>query len=374
MLQSAPAVLALRSAVAASPAPRSLLVCSGGEEGGIYGASWDVESGAIGPMSQLAKGDSPAFVAMAQDRGRTFAYVVSEATGRRAAVSAFAVDTQTHALQRINMQPSMGDGPTHVSVSPDHRVVAVANYAGAGMTTYRVERNGGLSAPVSHVSYEGHGPNAGRQEHAHAHSVRFTADGRFLLVSNFGLDQILVYRVHGRTGRVTPNAVPLWSAVPGSGARHIAFHPNGRWIYSLNELNSTIDLLKWDGDAGRITLAGNVSSLPEGFPQGKAFSGEIAISPDGRNLYVGNRVASDTIAVFRVDGDGSLLTLVQLASNGGKNTRHFAIDPTGRWVVLCNVASETVVVLERSRTTGELSGPVHTYPLRTPMWVGFVPS
>jgi 6-phosphogluconolactonase (cycloisomerase 2 family) len=168
--------------------------------------------------------------------------------------------------------------------------------------------------------------------------------------------------------------VPAWNAAPGSGSRHIAFHPNGRWIYSLNELDSSVDILKWNGETGRIALAGNVSSLPEGFPKGTAFSGEIVISPDGRNLYIGNRVASDTIAVFRVDADGAELKLVQLASNGGQNTRHFLVDPTGRWLVLCNVASGTVVVLERSRATGTLSMPVHTYPLRTPMFAGFVPA
>jgi 6-phosphogluconolactonase (cycloisomerase 2 family) len=372
---SAGGVFALHgaSALAAAPAPHSLLLCSGGEAGGIFSAGWDPANGDIGTMVQVAKVDSPAFLAFGTMRSGVFAYVVSEADGPRATVSAFAVDRRTNALRLLNVQPGVGDGPTHISVSPDGGVVAIASYSGHSMTTYRVERDGSLSPPVSHIQYTGHGPNAGRQQSAHAHSVRFTADGRFLLVSNFGLDQILIYRVNRNTGELTPNDVPVWSAVPGSGSRHIAFHPNGRWIYSLNELNSTVDILKWDGEAGRITLVGNVSSLPKDFPQDTAFSGEIVISPDGRNLYIGNRVASETIAVFRIDADGAKLKLVQLASNGGKNTRHFTIDPAGRWLVLCNIASGTIVVLQRSSATGMLSAPVHTYPLQMPMFAGFVP-
>lgn len=220
----------------------------------------------------------------------------------------------------------------------------------------------------------GHGPNPDRQESAHAHSARFTSDSRFLLVNNFGLDQILIYRVDPLTAVLTPHSTPVWAAKPGSGPRHIAFHPNGRWIYCLNELDSTVEILQWDSKAGTVTSAGRVSSLPKNFPPGKAFSGEIQVSPDGRNLYIGNRVASDTMAVFRIEKAGGGLTLIQLANNGGRNTRHFAIDPTGRWLILCEIASNTVVILERSASTGRLSEPVHTYPLESPMFVGFLPN
>jgi len=370
----APALLFVREAMAVPSSPRRVLLCSAAKAGGeIYSATWDPASGALGVLQKSVAITNPTFMAFARIAGNTYAYAVSEATGAGATVSAFAADPTSGVLRLINTQSSEGDAPTHVSVSPDARTLAVANYNGGSITTYRIDGHGAISSPVSHIQYTGHGPNPKRQESAHAHSVRFTADGRFLLVNNFGLDQILIYRVNQGTAEITPHTIPLWSTTPGSGPRHIAFHPNGRWIYCLEELDSSVDILQWDGKAGRLTPVSRVSSLPKDFPQGIAFSGEIAVSPDGRNLYIGNRVASDTIATFRIDHDGGALTLIQLASNGGKNTRHFAIDPTGRWLMLCDVASNSVVILERDAKTGELSAPIHTYSLESPMFADFLP-
>ncbi|SEB38930.1 lactonase family protein [Terriglobus roseus] len=359
----------------AQPSAGRVLLCSTAKAGGvIQSATWNSATGEIGTLHESAKIVSPAFMAFDRTGGEDRVYVVSEANGSKAIVSAFAADPTTGALQLINTQSSGGDGPTHVATSPDGRMLALANYSGGSITTYRIDSRGALSTPVSHIQYMGHGPNPDRQESAHAHSARFTSDSRFLLVNNFGLDQILIYRVDPLTAVLTPHSTPVWAAKPGSGPRHIAFHPNGRWIYCLNELDSTVEILQWDSKAGTVTSAGRVSSLPKNFPPGKAFSGEIQVSPDGRNLYIGNRVASDTMAVFRIEKAGGGLTLIQLANNGGRNTRHFAIDPTGRWLILCEIASNTVVILERSASTGRLSEPVHTYPLESPMFVGFLPN
>jgi 6-phosphogluconolactonase (cycloisomerase 2 family) len=368
-------MLLVDRAMLAQSVPHRLLLCSEAKAGGrICSATWNSSNGEVGSIQTAAMVKNPAFLAFARIAGGSFTYAVTELNGAEAVVSAFAADLDTGSLRLINTQPSGGDGPTHVSVSPDARVLAVANYNGASITTYRIDGRGALSAPVSHIQYKGHGPNANRQESAHAHSVRFTPDGRFLLVNNFGLDQILIYQVDRDTAEIKPHTIPVWSTTPGSGPRHIAFHPNGRWIYSLNELDSSVDVLQWDGNAGRLTSTGRVSSLPKGFPPGTAFSGEIETSSDGRNLYIGNRVASDTMAVFRVERDGGALNLIQLANNGGKNTRHFAIDPTGRWLILCEVASNSIVVLERDPGTGRLSAPVHTYSFESPMFAGFVPA
>jgi 6-phosphogluconolactonase len=365
----------LDQALEAQPATGRILLCSAARAGGaIHSAAWNSANGEIGTLHEAVKVVSPAFMAFARIAGNTYVYAVSEANGSKAIVSAFAANPDSGELRLINTQPSEGDGPTHISVSPDARVLALANYTGGSITTYRIDGRGALSAPVSHIQYSGHGPNPDRQESAHAHSARFTPDGRYLLVNNFGLDQILIYRVDLRTAEVTPHTTPVWLAKPGSGPRHIVFHPNGQWFYCLNELDSSVSILRWNNGEGLITPAGRVSSLPKDFPPGTAFSGEIQVSPDGRNLYIGNRVASDTMAVFRIDKAGSALTLIQLASNGGRNTRHFTIAPTGRWLILCEIGSNSVVVLERSASTGRLSAPVHTYPLDSPMFVGFLPT
>lgn len=335
---------------------------------GIYVADWNAQTGALGPFTLAAQLAAPTFLALRQSGSRTFLYSVSETAGQGAVVSSFAVARDAASLRKIASQPTLGDDPTHLSVMPDGRCLAVANYTGGSVTSYRLGADGSISAPVSHLEYPGHGSNAERQTKSHAHSAQFSPDGRFLLVNDLGLDAIHVYRVDAETAKLTPLEPPVWTARAGSGPRHIAFHPNGRWIYSVNELDSTVDILRWHEETGRIKGQGHVSTLPAGFAPNTAFAGEILVSADGRNLYVGNRIAAETIAMLDISGDGAELRLNQLASNGGKLTRHFALDPTGRWMLVANQGSGTVVVLERDAATGKLSVPRHTYPLDSVMF------
>lgn len=346
-----------------------LLGTTGKVSKGIYSARWHVATGELGPITLAAAVSSPSFLAVRRAGASTFVYAVSEAGGADAKVTAFRYEADQETLWvKMDEQSSEGDGPTHLSVSPDGRVLALANYDGGSATSYRLGADGSLSAPVSHFQYSGHGPDASRQQRPHAHSAAFSPEGNFLLVNDLGLDRIHVYKVSRGTGALVANDPPFWAARPGSGPRHIAFHPNGQWLYSVNELDSTVDILRWNARDGSISTKGFVSTLPADFPPKKAFAGEIVMSADGKNLYVGNRVGAETIAVFDVADGGSSLRLTQLASNGGKLTRHAALDPTGRWMLLSNQGSSSLVVLERDRATGRLSEPRYTYALDTVMF------
>jgi 6-phosphogluconolactonase len=337
---------------------------------GIYGASFRFSTGELGPISLVTELSSPTFLAQhASSRGH-YIYAVSE-TDDGGKVSAFLLTNPT-TLQLLNDQLSQGGGPTHLSVSADGRSLALANYGGGSTTSYHLEENGSLSTAVSHFQYAGTGPNHDRQEKPHAHSAQFSPDGRFLLVNDLGLDCIHVYHVDPATAKLTPADPPEWRSRAGVGPRHIVFHPNGRWLYSVNELDSTVDLLHWDKRNGRITASSHVSTLKEGFPPNTAFAGEIAISADGKFVYVGNRIAENSIAVLNVNPEDGTLKLQQLADNGGKVTRHLVIDPTGRWMLLSNQGSGAIVVLARDPATGRLSEPKHTYPLDTAMFAMFV--
>lgn len=372
LLPAAPVALSLRAQSNTRTAARTahvLLGTAGKVSKGIYIAPWNSATGEMGPITLAAALPAPAFLAIRHSGDRTFVYAVSEVEGADAKVTAFRYDaTKQNALEKINDQSAGGDGPTHVSVSPNGRVLALANYTGGSATSYHLALDGALSPAVSHFQYSGHGPDAGRQQRPHAHSAAFAPDGRFLLVNDLGLDRISVYKVDSATGSLTPNEPPFWTARPGTGPRHIAFHPNGRWLYSVNELDSTVDILQWNAKQGTLEAKGFVSTLPADFPAKKAFAGEIVISKDGRNVYVGNRVGADTIAVLNVGQDGAALSLAQLANNGGKLTRHIALDSEGRWMLLSNQTSGQIVVLERDQTTGRLSEPRHTYALDTVMF------
>ena len=340
---------------------------------GIYAAPFDPATGALGPMTLAAEIPAPTFLALHRSAGRTVLYTVSEVDSPAACVAAFVVTGGEPRLTPLNRQPSEGTGPTHLSLTHDGRALAVANYGGGSVTTYRLAADGTISAPVSHLRYAGSGPNHDRQGAPHAHSAQFSPDGRFLLVNDLGLDRIDIYRVDDATAAITPATPPFWTARPGAGPRHVAFHPNGHWLYSVNELDSTVDQLQWNASAGTLTPLSRISTLPPGIPPNSTGAGEILCSPDGRHLYVGNRVISQTLAAFEIDPASGALTLAQITANGGKTTRHFALDPTGRWMLLANQDSGSIVVLARDPATGRLSEPRHTYPLDSAMFTLFLP-
>ena len=359
------AALSLRTssaAVHAASVKRVFIGTTGKVSKGIYTASWNASTGEIGATSLAAEVQNPSFLAM--ERGAL--YACSEAGGDSAKATAYAITPS--GLRKLNEQSSLGGGTTFISAR--NNGVFVANYRGS-VTSFHKGADGSLSKPVSHYHFEGSGPNHERQEHAHAHSALPSPDGRFLLVNDLGLDRIVVYRLNARTSELAPNDPPYFSARPGVGPRHLAWHPNGKWLYSVNELDSTVDLLDWNGSTGTLTQRSFASTLEPNFPKNTAFAGEIVLSADGRFLYVGNRVASDTIAVLSVDQGSGILKLEQLASNGGKNTRYCTLDPTGRWMLLCNQDSDTLVVLERDRATGRLSEPKGTYSLDKPQCILF---
>jgi 6-phosphogluconolactonase len=340
---------------------------NGGTSKGIYTATWDPVKGEIGPLELVAEMDNPTFLALG--RHARFLYAVSEVEAARAVVAAYSIGARGK-LAKLNSQPTLGGGPTHLSVHPGGGSVFVANYGGGSVTSYRVDAQGALSEPVSHFQYEGSGLNHDRQSKPHAHCASVTRDSKFLLVNDLGLDRIVVYKVNAETSEITPNDPPFWSARPGSGPRHLTFHPNGRWVYSVNELDSTVDVLAWDPVKGVLTAQSHLSTLPPDFPKNTAFAGEILVSPDGKFVYVGNR-RHESIAVLQVNAATGNLSLEQLAPNGGENTRHIAMDPGGKWIVASNQDSGNLVVFSRDPQTGRLSRPVHSYSLEQPMCTVF---
>lgn len=340
---------------------------------GILTAGWNAQTGEIGPMTLAAEVPSPTFLAQfRRPSGENFLYAISEAGGSMAKVTAFHVEQATGKLLLLNSVPTRGGGPAHVSVSPDGHTVLTANYGGGSVSSFRVAANGSLSEAVSHFQYTGSGPNKSRQDKPHTHSAVTSPDGRFVLVNDLGLDRIFLYKLDPATSEMTPCDPPFWSGRPASGPRHIAWNTNGRVVYSANELDSTVDVLAWNGAPGSLRTLQTVSSLPPGFAPGKAFVGEIVTSADGRNVYAGNRVADDTVAVFNIDRDSGQLIQAQLAPSGGKNCRHITLDPSDRWMVISHQTSNDLTVLARDTASGKLAPAKNTYPVNKPMCVVFV--
>jgi 6-phosphogluconolactonase len=372
VLRSLPALSLLPRALYAHAAtPHSGLFIGtgtgkGSDSKGIYLADWNSSTGAIGSFTLAAALESPTFLALGP-RGRQL-YAISEAPEGH--VTAFALRGQgdARALDRINAQSSEGSGPAHISVSGES--LFVSNYGGGSLTSYKIEASGAISGAVSHFQTSAV-DTLPLHAQPHIHEATPAPDGRWLLVNDLGSDRIWIYKIDPATGALTPSAPAFWQGRLKSGPRHLVFHPNGRWVYNINELDSTIDHLLWNPKQGTLTTIGTfVSTLAADFPKDTAFASEIITSSDGRFVYVGNR-RNETIAKLDVNPVSGKLTLSQLMPHGGKSARHITLDPSGRFLLVACQDSGGIVVLGRDSTTGRLSEPIHTYPIDSPQCLIF---
>jgi 6-phosphogluconolactonase len=322
---------------------------------GIYAFRFDDRSGALTPLGLVAETPSPSFLTASANGRFVFAVNELQTYGGQpsGSVTSFAVDQATSKLTEISVQPSGGAGPCHLALDRTGRYLAVANYSGGNFAVFPVGADGRLQGATSVVDGRGTAPPSAKPL---GHAVGFDAANRFLLTADKGLDRVLVYRFDASTGNVRPHSPPAAVLPAGAGPRHYAFHPGGRWLFSIDELSSTITSFGWDAKQGRLTLLGSVPTRPSGVTGGT--TAEIAVHQSGRFVYGSNR-GHDSIAVFRV-GDNGLLTLVEHESTRGQTPRNFAIDPSGRWLIAANQRSNTLAVFSIDQQTGALSpvGPL----------------
>jgi 6-phosphogluconolactonase len=354
-------VLALLTVVAAAPstaAAATRVVYIGTYTGeaskGIYAFKFDDSSGALTPIGLVAETPSPSFIIASADGRFVFAVNELEKYEEGAAggsVTSFAVDKASSKLTQLSVQPTKGASPCHLALDRTGRYLAVANYSGGNYSVFPVGQDGKLQPAVSVVHGEASAADSSRPVKPLGHAVWFTTDNKFLIASDKGLDQILVYRFDASTGKLTPGQPPAVSLPAGSGPRHFAFHPNGRWVFSIAELAGTITTLSWDAKAGTLTPMGSVSTTPAGVKTDS--TAEIAVHPSGRFVYGSNR-GHDTIGAFSVGADGAL-TPVEFESTRGKIPRNFALDPSGRWLIAANQRSSTLAVFSIDQKTGALS-------------------
>jgi 6-phosphogluconolactonase len=340
---------------------------------GIYVAQFDPSTGQLAALQLAAETKNPTFLAL--DPTRRFLYAVNEIGDfdkkGNGAVSAFSVEPQTGKLTFLNQQASGGSGPCHLAVSDTHNCVLAANYGSGSVVVLPVEADGRLQAPSATVQHRGSSVNRERQEGPHAHFITWDPVNRFVLTCDLGLDKVLVYRLEEHPLSLTPNDAPFFAVKAGSGPRHLAFHPNGRIAFLLNELSSTLTVCEYDGQRGELKEIQTASTLPEGF-SGRNTCAEVAVDPTGKFVYASNR-GHDSIAVFSIDPASGMVRCIQHQSTEGKTPRHFAIDPTGKWLLAENQDSDKVVVFSLSAETGRLATTGQSQSVGAPVCAVFVP-
>jgi 6-phosphogluconolactonase (cycloisomerase 2 family) len=343
----------------------------------------DPATGALLQREVFANNANPA--ALALNPARTHLYAANEIDTYQGtdsgSVSAYSIDRANGHLTLVNTVSSQGAGPAHLSVHPAGKHVLVANYAGGNVAVLPLGANGELgtatdvkagrgsggprraaNAPPGSFAVSGH-------EHPHAHMIESDAAGRFVLAADLGQDRILIWKFDVQTGRLAANDPPSVALPPGDGPRHFAFHPSGRWLYSLQEEASTVAVFSYDATLGRLTAKQTISSLPKGFA-GTSFTSEIAVTADGKFVYAANRL-HDSIAWFSI-GEEGLLTLRGEQWTRGDYPRSFNIDPSGAFLFSCNQRSDAIAAFRRDKESGVLAFTGQYTPVGTPAVIIFL--
>jgi 6-phosphogluconolactonase len=338
-----------------------------GPSKGIYRSVLDLDTGTLSQPALAAEARNPSFVEI-HPNGK-FLYAVSEA-GEAGTVSAYAIDAETGNLKFLNQQPSGGSGPCHVNVDHTGRNVLVANYGSGSISVIPIKADGGLAEPTAVVQHEGSSANPSRQKGPHAHSVNLSPDNRFAFVADLGIDKIMIYKLDAEKGTLVPNDPPFVKLKPGSGPRHFAFHPNGKFAYVINELASTITAFAYQPASGALSEIQTITTLPADF-HGSNGCAEVRVHPNGKFLYGSNR-GHDSIAVYRIDPAKGTLTFVEHETTDIKTPRNFNIDPTGAFCLVANQDSDSVVVFRIDPQTGALEPTGHEISVGKPVCVRFL--
>jgi len=340
---------------------------------GIYVSQFDSATGKLSEPELAAETKSPSFLAVHPNR--RILYAVGEMTvldGKRSgAVNAFSIAAKTGKLTPLNQQPSAGLGPCHLAVDAAGRCVLVANYSSGSVASLPILKDGRLGPPASQIQHTGSSVNPQRQTGPHAHFITPDPSNRFALACDLGLDKVLVYRLDAKHATLTANDPPFGTVPPGAGPRHLVCSPNGKFVYVINEMGSSLTAFRFDPRRGGLKELQTLSTLPEKFDRENTCA-EVQVHPSGKCIYGSNR-GHDSIAVFAVDKKSGELTLIENQSTQGQTPRHFAVDPTGAWLLAENQASDSVVVFRIDGQTGRLEPIGETVTVGAPVCAVFVP-
>ena len=358
-------------------------VGAGSNGEGIYLFEMNADTGQLSGKRLVAKTPNPSWIVIHPSKKYLYALnEISDFRGNSGSVTAFQIHPATGDLSALNTVSSEGAGPAYLSLDASGRYVFVANYAGGSIAVLPILADGSLGsavdihrdnsfigsaqaadAPPGSFAISGH-------DAPHAHMIAADPQNKFVLATDLGQDRIYTYRFNPGTGKLTPaERAPFASLPTGDGPRHFAFHPNGHWLYVIQEESSTITFFLYDAATGQLSAQQTLSSLPQGFA-GSSFASEILVSPDGKTLYAANRL-HDTIAVFSIDAHGKLKHIGETSTLGDYPVQ-CRIDPGGNFLYVCNRRSDSITSFRIHRDTGLLTFTGHYTPVGSPASITFL--
>ena len=362
-----------RPATTTPPADYLLYVgtnAGGAQDSSIFLYRVNATSGAFTRLSAQLGGASPTYLTLTPNH--RFLYAVSETQTFRGAagggVSSFAIDPHSGALKPLGQEPSGGASPCYISLDHGGKNALVANYMGGNVSLLPVATNGALGPPTTD-QHTGSGPHK-NQNASHAHCLLPDPANKFAFAVNLGTDQVVGYRLDAAAGRLARLPEPAFVAKPGAGPRHLTFHPNGRFAYLINELNSTLTALAYDAATGHFRELQTVSALPAGY-SGDNSCADVHVSPNGLFLYASNR-GHNSIAVFAIDTSNGTLVPIQDVDTQGKTPRNFTLDASGRLLLVANQNSNNLVSYRVDPQSGLLTPTGQQATVPSPMFLGVV--
>jgi 6-phosphogluconolactonase len=338
---------------------------------GIYLFEFSPSTGKFTPKGLAAATPDPSWVVI-HPNGK-FLYSVNE-SGKASTITSFSIDSATGKLTQLNQLSALGEDPCYLSFDKTGKFLFVANYTSGNVAVFPILPDGKLGEHTALQTDKGTlGPNKERQEAPHAHWIEPSAHNHFVDVSDLGLDRIVVYSFDETKGSLALREPADSSSIvlpPGTGPRHEVSAPNGKFMYVLGELSSSVTVFS-HADQHTFHQVQEISALPQGF-KGRNDAAEIAILPNGKFLYTSNR-GHDSIAVFAIDPQKGTLTQIADVPTGGKEPRHFAIDPTGQFLLAENQNSDLIVEFRIDPKTGKLTPASETIPVPSPICIAFLP-
>lgn len=320
---------------------------------GIYVYNFSAQTGSAKWISNTDSATviSPSYLTLSHNGN--FVYAVNETNGDNPGkVSAFSFNKNNGKLKFLNSELSGGDDPCYVAISNNDKWIAVANYSSGNLTVFSLNSNGSLKPYSQLMQDSGSSINKERQAKPHVHESVFSPDNAYLFTPDLGLDKVMIYKFNSLQKKPLQIASPAFvNTVPGSGPRHITFHPNKKFAYLIHEMSGTVTAYSYSN--GKLQTLQEIATHPDGF-KGEIGSAEVLVSPDGKFLYASNRGDENTLTIFSISPSTGKLKLVGYQPVLGKAPRNFIIDPTGNYLLVANQNTNNIVIFKRDKKTGLL--------------------
>lgn len=345
---------------------------TGAKSKGIYVCELDTETGKLTEPRLAAETVNPTFLALHPDGKHLYAVnEVAKFLGKDAGgVTSYSIDEKTGGLMQLNQQHSGGPGPCHLVVDREGKCVLAANYGGGSCCAIVLKEDGSLGEVTSFFQHESKFKSAdGKPRAPRGHSINVSPDNKLAFCADLGRDEVVIYNLDAAAGKLTKHDPAAGHCPEGSGPRHFAFHPNGKYAYAINESSRTMTAFAFDAAKGSLTELQTIATVPEGFAKGS--TAEVVVHPSGKFVYGSNR-GHDSIAVFQVDAATGKLTASGHQGEGIKTPRNFNVDLTGKWLLVGSQSGDNVAVFKIDQTNGSLAPTGNKIELAAPVCIKFL--